>query len=82
MAEEDLRQLGELTSQIQIQGNRYSEAAQKMVNRLSKTAPDSQVDNIAITNDKWTVSLRGFLTNSLQSNGLPIASNKVPPVLG
>jgi len=33
LTEEDLRQLDELTSQIQIQGNRYSEAAQKMVNR-------------------------------------------------
>jgi len=30
---EDLRELNELTSQIKIQGNRYSEAAQKMVNR-------------------------------------------------
>jgi aryl-alcohol dehydrogenase-like predicted oxidoreductase len=33
LTEEDLRQLDELTAQIQIQGNRYSEAAQKMVNR-------------------------------------------------
>jgi len=28
-----LRELDELTSQIKVQGNRYSEAAQKMVNR-------------------------------------------------
>jgi hypothetical protein len=33
LTQEDLRQLDQLTSQIQIQGNRYSEAAQKMVNR-------------------------------------------------
>ena len=33
LTQEDLRELDELTSQIQIQGNRYSEAAQKMVNR-------------------------------------------------
>ncbi len=30
---EDLRELDQLTAQIQIKGNRYSEAAQKMVNR-------------------------------------------------
>src|SRR5215212_7290009 len=33
LTSEDLRELDELTSQIEIQGNRYSEAAQKMVNR-------------------------------------------------
>jgi len=33
LTQEDLRQLDQLTSQVQIQGNRYSEAAQKMVNR-------------------------------------------------
>jgi aryl-alcohol dehydrogenase-like predicted oxidoreductase len=33
LTQDDLRQLDQLTSQIQIQGNRYSEAAQKMVNR-------------------------------------------------
>jgi len=33
LTQEDLRQLDQLTSQIQIQGNRYSEAAQRMVNR-------------------------------------------------
>jgi len=33
LTEEDLRQLDELTARIQIQGNRYGEAAQKMVNR-------------------------------------------------
>ena len=33
LTQEDLHQLDQLTSQIQIQGNRYSEAAQKMVNR-------------------------------------------------
>ena len=33
LTQEDLLELDRLTSQIQIQGNRYSEAAQKMVNR-------------------------------------------------
>jgi aryl-alcohol dehydrogenase-like predicted oxidoreductase len=33
LTQEDLRELDQLTSQIQIQGNRYGEAAQKMVNR-------------------------------------------------
>jgi aryl-alcohol dehydrogenase-like predicted oxidoreductase len=33
LSEEDLNELDQVTSQIQIQGNRYSEAAQKMVNR-------------------------------------------------
>ena len=33
LTQEDLRELNQLTSQVQIQGNRYSEAAQKMVNR-------------------------------------------------
>ena len=33
LTQEDLRELDKLTSQIEIQGNRYSEAAQKMVNR-------------------------------------------------
>ena len=33
LTQEDLRELDQLTSQVQIQGNRYSEAAQKMVNR-------------------------------------------------
>ena len=33
LTQEDLRQLDQLTSQVQIQGDRYSEAAQKMVNR-------------------------------------------------
>ena len=33
LTQEDLRELDQLTSQIQVQGNRYSEAAQKMVNR-------------------------------------------------
>ena len=33
LTQEDLRELDQLTSQIKIQGNRYSEAAQKMVNR-------------------------------------------------
>ena len=33
LTQEDLRKLDQLTSKIEIQGNRYSEAAQKMVNR-------------------------------------------------
>ena len=33
LTQEDLLELDQLTSQIQIQGNRYSAAAQKMVNR-------------------------------------------------
>ena len=33
LSADDLRELDELTSQIKIQGNRYGEAAQKMVNR-------------------------------------------------
>ena len=33
LTQKDLRELDQLTAQIQIQGNRYSEAAQKMVNR-------------------------------------------------
>jgi aryl-alcohol dehydrogenase-like predicted oxidoreductase len=33
LTQADLRDLDELTSQIEVQGNRYSEAAQKMVNR-------------------------------------------------
>jgi hypothetical protein len=33
MTSEDLRELDELTSQIEIQGDRYTAAAQKMVNR-------------------------------------------------
>jgi len=33
LTQEDLRELNQLTSQVQIQGNRYSEGAQKMVNR-------------------------------------------------
>jgi aryl-alcohol dehydrogenase-like predicted oxidoreductase len=33
LTRDDLRELDELTSQIEVRGNRYSEAAQKMVNR-------------------------------------------------
>jgi aryl-alcohol dehydrogenase-like predicted oxidoreductase len=33
LSSEDVRELDQVTSQIQVQGNRYSEAAQKMVNR-------------------------------------------------
>ncbi|MBV9241560.1 MAG: aldo/keto reductase [Acidobacteria bacterium] len=33
LSQSDLRELDELTSSVEVQGNRYSEAAQKMVNR-------------------------------------------------
>jgi aryl-alcohol dehydrogenase-like predicted oxidoreductase len=33
LTRDDLRELDELTSQIEVRGNRYSEAAQKMINR-------------------------------------------------
>ena len=33
LSADDLRELDELTSSVEVQGNRYSEAAQKMVNR-------------------------------------------------
>lgn len=33
LTQEDLRELDDLTSQMEIQGNRYGEAAQKMINR-------------------------------------------------